>query len=51
MKKISHYFKIVFPTLSKMIIGALVGMILGMGLGKQAILEEKKNNKNVEAKK
>lgn len=51
MKKISHYFKIVISTLSKIIIGALVGMVLGMGLGKQSILEKKRGNKNIESKK
>ena len=51
MKKVSHYFKIAISTLFKMIMGALVGMVLGMGLGKRSILEEKKNNKTIESNK
>ena len=51
MKKISHYFKTAISILLKMIMGALMGMGLGMGLGKNSILEQKKDNKNIESNK
>jgi hypothetical protein len=51
MKKISHYLKIIISILLKIITGALMGMVIGMGLGKNSILEEKKDNKNIESNK
>ncbi len=47
MKKISHYFKAAIFLLLKMIMGSLVGMVLGMGLGKNSVIEEKKDNKTI----
>jgi hypothetical protein len=37
--------------LLKMTMGALVGMALGMGLGKNSIKPEKKDNKTIESTK
>jgi hypothetical protein len=51
MKKILHYFKIILSLLVKTLKGAILGMALGMGLGKNVILEKKKDNKTISAKK
>jgi hypothetical protein len=51
MKKILHFLKIITSALFKMFMGALVGMALGMGLGKNSVLEKKKDNKTIESKK
>jgi len=51
MKKVSHYFKVATLILLKMIMGALVGMSLGMGLGKNSILEQKKDNEDIASNK
>lgn len=51
MKKISYYLKFIILKLFKMIMGALVGMVLGMGLGKGPILEKKKDNKTISSNK
>ena len=51
MKKITHSFKAAISMLLKMFMGALMGMALGMGLGKNSILEQKKDIKNIESNK
>ena len=51
MKKIIYYFKKTISTLFKIIMGALIGMVLGMGLGKQSTLEQKKDNKKIASNK
>ncbi len=51
MKKVLHYFKIILSLLFKMLMGALIGMAFGMGLGKNTILEKKKNDKTISSNK
>jgi hypothetical protein len=51
MKKISHYLRIIISLPFKILMGALVGMVLGMGLGKDSIQERKKDKTHIESKK